>query len=125
MGLMDRVKQQAGQALQKAQQGVSQGHAKLDHVQAKRQAEVLLRDLGAAYFAEHRQGGPTSAVDEALAALDEHVAVHGPLDTGAPTVSEADSPAEEDGAAREEETDTAVAPAGAGSAPGADSGPSS
>jgi len=37
MGLMDKVKQGAGQALTKAQQGVNQGKAKLDQAQAKHQ----------------------------------------------------------------------------------------
>lgn len=80
MGLMDKVKQQAEQALVKAQQGVSQGQAKLDQVQAKRQADVLLRDLGAAYYARERTGGSQDAVDAALKLVDEHVAAHGPID---------------------------------------------
>lgn len=83
MGLMDKMKQQAGQALQKAQQGVSQGQAKLDQVQAKRQADVLLRNLGAAYYAQEREHGPTEAVEAALAALDEHVGSEGSVDTDA------------------------------------------
>jgi hypothetical protein len=80
MGLMDKVKQQAGQALVKAQQGVSQGQAKLDQVQAKRQADVLLRDLGAAYYAWQRTDGPKEAVDAAIRLVDEHVAAHGAVD---------------------------------------------
>lgn len=80
MGLMDKVKQQAGQALVKAQQGVSQGQAKLDQVQAKRQADLLLRDLGAAYYATQRTGGSQDAVDAALRLVDEHVAAHGAVD---------------------------------------------
>ena len=74
MGLMDKVKQQAEQALTKAQQGVAQGQAKLDEVQAKRQADQLLRDLGAAYYAAERSGGPRDDVAKALAAVDEHMA---------------------------------------------------
>jgi hypothetical protein len=77
MGLMDKVKQQAEQALAKAQQGVSQGQAKIDQVQAKRQGDVLLRDLGAAYYAMQRSGGPADAVDAAMKLVDEHVASHG------------------------------------------------
>jgi hypothetical protein len=83
MGLMDKVKHQAEQALAKAQQGVSQGQAKLDQVQAKRQADALLRNLGAAYYAKERSGGAQDAVDAAMKMLDEHVAVHGPIDTSA------------------------------------------
>lgn len=73
MGLMDKVKQQAEQALSKAQQGVAQGQAKLDEVQAKRHEDQLLRDLGAAYYAAERKGGPREDVDKALAAVDEHM----------------------------------------------------
>jgi hypothetical protein len=77
MGLMDKVKQQAEQALTKAQQGVAQGQAKLDEVQSKRQGDQLLRDLGAAFYAAERQGGPREDVDKALAAVDEHIATQG------------------------------------------------
>ena len=63
MGLMDKVKQGAGQALNKAQQGVSQGKAKIDEKQAKHQWDGLLRNLGAAYYAQQRQDGPSDAVD--------------------------------------------------------------
>ena len=55
MGLMDKVKQSAEQALAKAQQGVSQGQAKIDQELAKRKADGLLRDLGAAYYAQERR----------------------------------------------------------------------
>jgi hypothetical protein len=89
MGLLDKVKQGAGQALNKAQEGVSQGKAKLDEVQAKRQWEALLRNLGAAVYAEQRQGGPSDAVAAALGALDEHLATHGPEGTTATVVTEA------------------------------------
>jgi hypothetical protein len=87
MGLIDKVKQQAEQAVGLAQQGVSQGQAKLDQVQAKRQAQTLLRNLGAAYYAQQRQGGPEAAVTAALAAMDEHVAAHPPTGPGASQAS--------------------------------------
>ncbi|MHB1486854.1 MAG: hypothetical protein ACYCS7_07955 [Acidimicrobiales bacterium] len=80
MGLLDKVKAQAEQAMTKAQQGMTQGQAKLDQMQAKRHSDALLRDLGAACFAEQRQGGPAEAVVTALAALDEFVATQGPID---------------------------------------------
>lgn len=83
MGLMDKVKAQAEQALAKAQQGVSQGQAKLDQVQAKRQADGLLRDLGAAYYARERSGGSQDAVDAAMKLVDDHVSVHGPIQASA------------------------------------------
>jgi len=84
MGLMDKVKQQAEQALTKAQQGVAQGQAKLDEVQTKRQADALLRDLGAAYFSAERENGSREDVSKALGAVDEHIAAHGPLAPAAP-----------------------------------------
>lgn len=83
MGLMDKVKQQAEQALAKAQQGVNQGQAKLDELQSKRQADALLRDLGAAYYAQVRRNGPADAVTAALAAVDEHASAQGGIDTAA------------------------------------------
>jgi hypothetical protein len=83
MGIMDKVKGQAEQAMAKAQKGVAQGQEKLDSLQAKRAGDKLLRDLGVAVYAQHRSGGPQSAVDATLAALDAHVAEHGPLDTSA------------------------------------------
>jgi hypothetical protein len=74
MALKDTVKQQAGQAWGKAQQGIGQGQAKYDQLQAKRQAQSLLRNLGAAYYAQQREGGSAEAVSSALVAMDQHVA---------------------------------------------------
>jgi hypothetical protein len=84
MGFLDKVKAQAEQVATKAQQGMAQGQAKLDVMQAKKQADAILRDLGAAYYAEQRSGGPHSAVEALLAKLDEHTATQGAIDT-APT----------------------------------------
>ena len=81
MGLMDKLKEQAGQVATKAQEGTAQVQAKFDAAQAKRANDVLLHDLGAAYFAEQRQGGPHDAVDKALAALDAHASQVGAVDT--------------------------------------------
>jgi hypothetical protein len=77
MGLLDKVKEQAGQIAEKAQQGVAQGKDKLEDLQAHKRGEGLLRDIGEAYYAQVRHGGPTSAVDAALRAMDAHVAEHG------------------------------------------------
>jgi hypothetical protein len=114
MGLMDKVKQQAEQALAKAQQGVSQGQAKFDQVQAKRQTDVLLRNLGAAYYAKERSGGGQDAVDAAMKMLDEHAAADGPLDTStAPT---------QDAAASGDTTGSQAPPAAAATEATADAG---
>jgi hypothetical protein len=80
MSLMDKMKGQAAQALTKAQQGVSQGKAKIEEAQAKHQWDSLLRNLGAAVYAEQRDGGSSDAVTAALAALDaqaEHLRAEG------------------------------------------------
>jgi hypothetical protein len=86
MGLLDKVKAQAEQAMVKAQQGVAQSQAKLDEMQARKQYQALLRDLGDAYYAQVRHGGPESAVADALAAVDAHVAAHGTPDLTSPDV---------------------------------------
>lgn len=74
MGLMDKVKAQAEQAVAKGQHAVAQGQSKIEEMQEKRAHEGLLRDLGAAYYAAQREAGPQSAVDAALAAVDAHLA---------------------------------------------------
>ncbi len=80
MGLLDKVKAQAEQAMTKAQQGMAQGQAKLDQMQSKRHTDALLRDLGAAVYAEQRRGGANQAVLDALGALDAFAAEEGPID---------------------------------------------
>lgn len=84
MGFMDKAREAAQQATTKAQQGLAQGQAKLDEVQTTRAGDGLLRDLGAAFYAEQRSGGSHEAVVAALGAMDAHVAAHGPLGAGSP-----------------------------------------
>jgi hypothetical protein len=52
VALLDKMKEQAAQAAQKAQEAAQRGQAKIDEVQAKRHEDALLRDLGAAVYAE-------------------------------------------------------------------------
>ena len=83
MGLLDRVKEGAAQATAVAKDAAKQGQAKLDAMQAKRAADGLLRDLGAAAYAEKvgRAGASTSAdIDRILAALESHEQANGPID---------------------------------------------
>ncbi|HMK63271.1 MAG TPA: hypothetical protein VK386_06605 [Acidimicrobiales bacterium] len=80
MGLMDKLKEQAGQVAAQAQKGAAQAQAKFEAVQGKRSADVMLRDLGAACYSEQRQGGSHDAVEKALAALDSYVAGGGTVD---------------------------------------------
>ena len=89
MGFMDKAREAAQQATAKAQQGLAQGQAKLDEVQTSRAADGLLRDVGAAFYAEQRSGGSHEAVVAALGALDAHVAAHGPLGRTGPGSSKA------------------------------------
>ncbi|MGH7608675.1 MAG: hypothetical protein ACREOD_01840 [Candidatus Dormibacteria bacterium] len=77
---MDKLKGQAEQVAARAQQGTAQVQAKFDSVQAKRAADALLRDLGAAYYAEQRQSAAHEPVERALAALDAHASQNGPVD---------------------------------------------
>jgi hypothetical protein len=83
MGLLDKVKESAAQATALAKDAAQKGQAKLDEVQAKRAADALLRDLGAAAYAEKvGRGGPTTTadIDRILARLDEHERQHGQID---------------------------------------------
>ena len=82
MSLTDSMKQQAGQAWGTVQQGLGQGHAKFDELRANRQAQSLFRNLGVAYYAQQREGGPEEAVTAALAAVDQHVEAHRPHEAG-------------------------------------------
>jgi hypothetical protein len=81
VGLMDKVKEGAAQLAEKSKQGVAQGQAKLDTMQAKKQVESLFRDLGAATYAAERKGGPRDEVERLLAAIDAHESENGPVDT--------------------------------------------
>jgi hypothetical protein len=84
VSLVEKVKQQAEHAVGLAQQGVTQGQAKFDQMQAKRQSQTLFRRLGEAYYAQQREGGSSEAVTAALVALDEYVAAQSAKDAETP-----------------------------------------
>ncbi|MFF3000637.1 hypothetical protein ACFVTC_39745 [Streptomyces sp. NPDC057950] len=69
-GFLDRAKEQA-------QRGLTQGKQKLDEVQAQRAGADLLKRLGSAYYAERRGSGSPEATQQALQALDSHIAANG------------------------------------------------
>ncbi|MEV5593109.1 hypothetical protein [Streptomyces sp. NPDC052496] len=69
-GFLDRAKEQAQSAL-------NQGKQKVDEVQQQRAGNDLLKKLGAAYYAERRGSGSSQATQEALSALEAHIATHG------------------------------------------------
>lgn len=87
MGLLDRVKEQAATATAtataRAKDAAQKGQAKLDAMQAARAADALLRDLGAAVYAE-RTGralpGTEAAIEQILGALRAHEEEHGSID---------------------------------------------
>ena len=82
MGLLDKVKATAATATEAAKDAAAKGQAKLDEAQAKKAADGMLRDLGAAYYAT-KTGRSTPAtdgeIDRLVAALQEHESQHGQL----------------------------------------------
>lgn len=83
MGLMDKVKAQATQLAEKAQEAATVGQAKLGNLQTKKQADALLRELGAHQFAKAKGRGDASTdskIAGVMAQLDAHEAQHGPVD---------------------------------------------
>ncbi len=71
MGLLDKVKAQATQVAEKAQEAGRAGQAKLEDVQAKRRVDALFRDLGEAVYAETTGSG--SAGPDAVSRLIEEI----------------------------------------------------
>jgi hypothetical protein len=84
MGFLDKVKQQAGTVTQKAQEGVKSGQAKLDAAQSKKKADALMRDLGAAVYAQ-RSGtaGPENdaEIERLIGEIRAIEAEQGPVET--------------------------------------------
>ena len=87
MGLLDRVKEQAATATAtataRARDAAQKGQAKLDAIQAARAADALLRDLGAAVYAERSgRSGPWTepTIQRAVDGLRAHEAEHGLVD---------------------------------------------
>ena len=87
MGLMDRVRVQAAQIAQMTQEAAQEGRVKLDQAQARRRADAMFRDLGAAVYAERTgRGGPDGAakVDRLVKALSRQEAEQGLGDGSTP-----------------------------------------
>jgi hypothetical protein len=94
MALFDKVKEQASQLAQKAQEAGKAGQAKIEDAQAKRKSDAMLRDLGAALYAQKTTGADNSAeIDRIVGELTAFEAEHGPVaaddssDTGGTTPS--------------------------------------
>jgi hypothetical protein len=91
MGLMDRVREQAAQVAQRTaqatQEAAQQGKAKFDQAQAKRRADAMFRDLGAAVYAERTGRGGTDTADKIerlVSALQQQESEQGLGDGDAP-----------------------------------------
>lgn len=82
MGLLDKVKDAAQNATVAAKDAAAKGQAKLDGAQAKRAADGLLRDLGAAFYATKTGRATTTTdadIDRLITALQAHEAEHGQI----------------------------------------------
>lgn len=95
MPLFDKVKSSAAQAVQKAQEAGKAGQAKIDEMQAARRLDALMRELGAATYAQHAGTG----TDETVATIERlygeiaaHEAEHGKDSGEAPNTDDAAAP---------------------------------
>ena len=82
MGLLDKVKAQATAATEMAKDAAAKGQAKMNDAQAKKAADGMLRDLGAAYYATQTgRSTPTTEADmtELVASLQAHESEHGQI----------------------------------------------
>lgn len=90
MGFMDKVKAQTTVLAQKAQEGVTAGQAKLSDLQAKKQADGLLLELGGLVYSQHA-GRATADTDAKITSLiqqlESHEAEHGPVATTSATIA--------------------------------------
>ena len=100
MGLMDKVKAQANQLAQKTQEAAQEGKARLDQAQANRRADMLLRQLGAAVFADRTGRGTAdtqATIDQLVSAISAHESENG-LNLNQATVPPPGSPPDQPGA---------------------------
>ena len=87
MPLIDRMREQAAQLAQKTQEAANEGRARLDQAQARRRADAMFRDLGAAVYAERTgRGGADGAdkIERLVKALSRQEAEQGLGDSPAP-----------------------------------------
>ncbi len=82
MGLLDKVKAQATAATEMAKDAAAKGQAKMNEAQAKKVADGMLRDLGAAFYATKvGRSTPTTDADieQLVTALQAHESEHGQI----------------------------------------------
>ena len=80
MGLMDRVRAQATQLAQQAQDAAQEGKARLDQAQAGRRGDMLLRQLGALVLAERTGRGTADSqakIDQLISEISAHESQNG------------------------------------------------
>jgi hypothetical protein len=108
MGLLDKMKDAAQTATVAAKDAAAKGQAKMNDAQAKKTADGMLRDLGAAVYATKTgRATPTTDgdIDRLVASLQAHEEEHGQITlapestAAAPTAAPADGSAPTDGAA--------------------------
>ena len=83
MGFVDKVKEQAATATAAAKDAAQKGQSKLDEIKNKRAADAILRNLGAAYYAqwtERGTDGTPAEIERLVAALGQFEEEHGPID---------------------------------------------
>lgn len=81
MSLIERVREQANDVMGRAQNRLRNGQALIEQVQARRRAEAVLRDLGAAVYAMRRgESDRGIEIERLVAALREHEETYGDLD---------------------------------------------
>ncbi|HVA22424.1 MAG TPA: hypothetical protein VNN74_10075 [Candidatus Micrarchaeia archaeon] len=93
MGFMDKVKAQATQVAQKAQDAGRAGQAKVESAQAQRQASGQLRELGRLVYAQRTGRGTADTdaqIEACLASLRSHETDQG-ADLTVPTPPEPSS----------------------------------
>jgi CBS domain-containing protein len=76
MGIIDKTKATAGRAREHAAHGLEAGRTRLDEARSRRRHAQLLRNLGAAFYAENRGTGDRTDTERALADLDAHAKAH-------------------------------------------------
>lgn len=82
MGLMDKVKAQAQQLADKAQEQVATGQHKVEEALAKRRNDAALRELGALVYAERAgRGGDDARVAALIEQVRAYEEEHGPIST--------------------------------------------
>lgn len=97
MGFMDKVKAQADVLAQKAQEGAKAGQDKLSALQAKRQADAMLEELGGIIYCQ-RAGRPGVPGEDRVAALIAQLQAY-EAEHGLITPVTADGPASSGGSA--------------------------